>query len=149
MPIDYKRVALDDLRAYPLRREALENIKRKIAVLAQQYQSFGQRCADSVPVQGGESRTEDRMLSNIVERERLKLNYRVTKQCLSVTERGLAALSGEERRILTAFAEAGRADTRTADVLAGELGMDRSTVYRIRADALYRFTLSCYGIADL
>ncbi|WP_278658784.1 hypothetical protein [Ruthenibacterium lactatiformans] len=36
-----------------------------------------------------------------------------------------------------------------ADRLSGEMGMDRSTVYRIRNDALRRYTLCCYGLTEL
>lgn len=150
MPIDYKRVAMDDLRAYPALKAAMENIRDKLAALNARAEGLSAQAADRVPVQGGGNQQEQRMLDMIVERERLKLNYQADKKCVGIIERGLSALSEEERLILTEFARVNRGGEKyLADRLSGEMGMDRSTVYRIRNDALRRYTLCCYGLTEL
>lgn len=149
MAIDYKKVALDDLRTHPRRVESLQNLRERTVALKAQFEGIKVQNTNATPVQGGACRVEDRLVNNIVERERLKLNYRAVKPMVDIVERGLSALSGEQRTILTQFASAGRHDKGVADRLANELHMDRSTVYRLRDDALYKFTVSCYGIIDL
>ena len=82
MPIDYKRVAMDDLRAYPALKAAMENIRDKLAALNARAEGLSAQAADRVPVQGGGNQQEQRMLNVIVERERLKLNYQADKNAL-------------------------------------------------------------------
>ena len=150
MQRDYKQIALSDLRAYPARKAALRNLQDKISTLQHRFDGLDGASADAVPVQGGGNRQEDSMIDNIVERERLRLNYEVDKTVVKIMERGLAVLSEDERRIVLAFAEAQRGGERyVADRLAAEMNMDRSTIYRIRNDALRQYTIACYGVTDL
>lgn len=150
MQRDYKAIALSDLHAYPARKAALQNLKDKIVALQERFDGLSSASADAVPVQGGGNRQEDRMIDNIVERERLALNYAVDLKCVEIMERGLSVLSEDERRIVLAFAEAHRGGDRyVADHLAAEMNMDRSTIYRMRNDALRQYTLACYGVTDL
>jgi ArpU family phage transcriptional regulator len=97
-------------------------------------------------VQGGGSRIEDRMLSNIVERERLAHTYRAAKRLVELTERGLDGLDERERLVLERFyiTPAKNAVPR----LSEELFVEKSQVYRIKDDALYKFTICQYGISD-
>lgn len=150
MQRDYKAIALNDLRAYPARKAALQNLKDRIATLQKGFDGLSGATADTVPVQGGGNRHEERMINNIVERERLQLNYEVDRTCVEIMDRGLSVLSEDARRIILAFAEAKRGgDCYVADRLAAEMNMDRSTIYRIRNDALRQYTLACYGVAEL
>jgi len=50
MPIDYKRVAMDDLRAYPALKAAMENIRDKLAALNARAEGLSAQAADRVPV---------------------------------------------------------------------------------------------------
>lgn len=147
--MDWKLNALEDLRCYPHRKESLESMRDKIAALEAQYTSIKGQTTDTTPVQGGASHYEDRLLNNIVERDRLKINYRVAKTMVDIVERGLAGLTKDEAHILMEFAAAGRRDKGVADRLATGMHMDRSTVYRIMGEARYKFTIACYGIVDL
>lgn len=140
---------MDDLRAYTRQKNALRNIKERIAALQAQAEGLRTQRTDTVPVQGGASRTEERLLDSIVERDRLRENYRITRERVEAVERGLAALSEEERFVLMGFAEADRRDKCVAERLAASLHLGRATVYRIRDEALYRFTLQSYGVIDL
>jgi ArpU family phage transcriptional regulator len=145
--MDWKKSAIEDLQKYSRRRDSLDNIKTRIAALKEQYASV--KCAlgsDSVAVQGGGSRIEDRMLSNIVERERLAHTYRAAKRLVELTERGLDGLDERERLVLERFyiTPAKNAVPR----LSEELFVEKSQVYRIKDDALYKFTICQYGISD-
>lgn len=150
MQRDYKAIALSDLRAYPARKAALQNLKDKIAALQERFDGMSSATADAVPVQGGGNRQEEKMIDNIVERERLRLNYEVDRTCVEIMERGLAVLSPDEQHIVLSFADARRGgESYVADRLAAEMNMDRSTIYRMRNDALRQYTLACYGMVDL
>lgn len=145
--MDWKKSAIDDLRNYCRRRDSLDNIKARIAALKDQYASV--KCAlgsDPVPVQGGGAKIEDRMLSNIVERERLAHTYRAAKRLVELTERGLDGLDERERLVLERFFVAPAKGN--VGRLCGELGYEQAQVYRIKDDALYKFTIHEYGLAD-
>lgn len=149
MPIHYKDVAMDDLRAYGQQKQALQNIRERIAALQAQAEGVRSQLSDETPVQGGGNRIEERIINNIVERDRLKLNYQITKRNVERTERGLSILSEREREILISFAGADRRDKRVADRLAESFGISRHMVCAICDEALYRFTLCCYGVTEL
>lgn len=150
MPRDYREIAMKDLREYPSRKAAQQNLKDKIETLQNRFDGLSCASADTVPVQGGENRQEERIINNIVERERLKVNYDVNRKLLRIVETGLAILSDDERKILLALSQAGRNRERyVADRLADEMNMDRSTVYRMRWDALEKYTIACYGVTEL
>ena len=145
--MDWKKCAIEDLRNYSRRRDSLENIRGRIAALREQYASV--KCAlgsDSGAVQGGGNRIEDRMLSNIVERERLEHTYRAAKRLVDLTERGLNGLDERERLVLERFyVEPSKGNV---DRLSDELGYEQAQVYRIKNDALYKFTIHEFGIVD-
>lgn len=149
MGINYERVALNDLRTHPQREAALENLQARIAALKAQAEGLRAVSTDKVPVQGGASLSEERLIDNIVERQRLELNLRAVRPLVAIVRRGLGNLTQEERMILERFAQNGRRGDRTADILAEELHMSRRSVYRLEEEALRKFTLSCYGILDL
>lgn len=149
MSINYERVALNDLRTHPQREAALENLQARIAALKAQAEGLRAVSTDKVPVQGGASRSEERLIDNIVERQRLELNLRAVRPLVAIVRRGLDSLTDEERMVLERFAQDGRRGDRTADILAEELHMSRAAVYRREAEALRKFTVACYGIVDL
>ena len=145
--MDWKKCAIEDLRNYSRRRDSLENIKGRIVALREQYASV--KCAlgsDSGAVQGGGNRIEDRMLSNIVERERLEHTYRAAKRLVDLTERGLNGLDERERLVLERFyVEPERGNV---DRLCGELGYERSRIYQVKDEALYKYTIHEFGLLD-
>lgn len=145
--MDWKKCAIEDLRNYGRRRDSLDNIKSRITALKEQYASV--KCAlgsDTGAVQGGGNRIEDRMLSNIVERERLTHTYRAAKQLVDLTERGLSGLDERERLVLERFyVEPSKGNV---DRLCDELGYERAQVYRVKDQALYKYTICEYGLSD-
>ena len=145
--MDWKKCAIEDLRCYERRRSSLGNIQERIGALKDTYKSV--KCSmgsDAVAVQGGGSRIEDRMLSNIVERERLTYTYNAAAKLVELTERGLAGLDQRERRVLELFYLAPAKGN--VERLCDELGYEQRQVYRIKDEALYKFTVCQFGIID-
>ena len=145
--MNWRREAANDLMNYSRRKESLENMREQMAALKAQFGAIKSSSNDSTPVMGGgESRYEDRLLNNIVKRERLGLTYQATKRLVNVVEKGLSSLSEQERHVIDRFYI-----NRTKDYierLMSEMGYERSRVYQIKDDALYKFTICMYGLTD-
>lgn len=145
--MNYKQAAIDDLRNHAKRKEALRNIKDKIAALQAQYEASKTNTYGAAPVNGGASQTEDRWVNNIMERERLKVAYAATKRLVDIVERGLEGLTDEEREVLLEVANLrGRYD---AEAVAARHNMSRRTFFRVKDEALYKLTITMYGVSDL
>jgi len=145
--MDWKKCAIEDLHNYNARKESLENIIMRISALKDQSASV--KCSmnsDKIPVQGGGSKIEDRILSNLVERERLKHTYHATKRLVELTERGLAGLDERGRLILERFFIAPAKGN--VERLCGELGYEERNIYKLKDQALYDFTIREYGLMD-
>jgi len=142
--MDWKKEAENDLRLYGARCRALKNIKLRHQALKDELTALRGVSTDRVPVRGGASRMEDALVNNIVERQRLELTYRATSKLVNLTRQGLEGLSHQDRQLLTCFyVEPGRS---VADEMMEQLHLERSMVYRLREQALYRFTVSMYGM---
>lgn len=144
--MDWKKAAIEDLRNYTYHRDSIKNIPERIQALKEQFEAI--KCANSSrdPVQGGTSRVEDSMLNNIVERQRLHHTLIATKRLVCLVQRGLAGLDETERRVLDRFYI-----NRTrghVEMLENELHAESSTIYRIKDQALYKFTIAMYGLTD-
>ena len=145
--MDWKKAAEADLRSYEARLQALENIKTRIAAQKLNLEGFKTAAADKEPIKGGTSRHDDRMINCIVEIERLKRNYSVTSRLVQLIEKGLSGLSSEERDVLDCFYI--NREYRHIDTLRDKLHLEKSQIYKLKDLALYKFTISCYGIVDL
>lgn len=105
----------------------------------------GQR-TDKTPTQGGGSHWEDFLLDNIVERERLKLLRSANMRLITIIEKGLTPLNKTERRVLECFFIHRQRDH--IGSLIEELHLEQSQIYRIKDQALYKFTINMYGIEE-
>lgn len=138
--------AIDDLRKYRKMKESLKNIPEKIKILEIRFKTIKSGSSDFTPVQGGASRMEDNMLDNIVERERLKLLYHADGRLVQLIERGLSELTQEERLAVDLFYIDRPRDH--LEELVKRLGCEQAQVYRIKNNALYKFTVTMYGITE-
>lgn len=138
--------AITDLRKYSGMKESLKNIPERIYVLELRFQSIKSTTTDSTPVQGGGSHMEDTMLDNIVERERLKILYQADIRMVRLVERGLKSLSDEERTVIQLFYISRAEDY--INRLIKELKYEKSQIYRIKDEAIYKFTICMYGIEE-
>jgi DNA-directed RNA polymerase specialized sigma subunit len=142
----WKECAITDLRKYTGMQESLINIPEKIKVLEIRFKSVKSASSDATPVQGGGNHMEDAMLDNIVERDRLKILYQADLRLVKLIDRGLKSLSNEEKLVLNLFYI--NRTKHYLDELSKRLGYEQAQIYRIKNNALYKFTISMYGIME-
>ena len=146
--VNWEKVAIDDLRKYEKMRHSLVSIREKQAALDLQSGVIRSSFRDSEPVSGsGSSGAEDRLISNIVERERLDGNYQAVEKLVAQIDAALAMLDDQERLVLERF-YINRCPNHV-ERLCEELGCERSQVYRAKDEALRCFTISMYGLINL
>ena len=137
---------MEKLRRYDIMRQALRNIPEEIERLKEEATILRSASTDSIYVRGSGGRQEDARINNIVQRQELERNLLRVRQWLDVTERGLFALDEDERTILQhlyLYPQKGALDR-----LCTELGLEQSSVYRKRDQALHRFTAAIYGFSE-
>lgn len=143
----WKFKARDKLKDYPAKRASVINLQAEITRLESEARSIKSATADGTPVKGGGSGREDRLLSNIVEREELAAKLKRAKLEVAMVERCLDVLSQEDRRILDTMyvtREKGYVDR-----LMDEFGLlEESSLYKRANKALHRFTIAMYGATE-
>ena len=144
--MNWKREAIDKLKNYEARREALENIPKEIKRLESAYAGIRSATTDGTPVSGGSNTREDSMLSNIVHRDELKRRLKEARLWVAQVDKALAVLDDEERLVLDRF-YIHRAKGNVGE-LCERLNVEQATVYRKRDSALRRFTIALYGVTD-
>lgn len=146
--MEYYTFSINRLKDYEKRKQALENIPEQIKNLEMQFTAIRSATTDETPVQGGKgNRREDMLIYNISKREELKYNYSIVEREVNITEKGLAVLNDNEKRILYLFFVNRAKDY--IERLCDELFMSRTDVYRHKDAALKKFTMAVYGIVDL
>lgn len=141
--MNWKYEAIEKLRQYEAKKQALTSIPTEIARLESSMRSIRSATTDGTPVQGGGSTREDMMLSNIVHREELGRALEQARIWVRLVDAGLELLSPEERLVLDRFYI--HPAKGNVDRLCEELGIEQSSAYRRRDKALHRFTLCLYG----
>lgn len=145
--MDWKREAIDKLRCYAARKNALVSIPQEIRELEDAFAGIRSAATDGTPVHGGGSSREDMLLSNIAHRDELERSLRQAKGTVAIVERGLSVLDAEERLVLDRFyIHPARGN---ADRLCEELGIEKASVYRRKESALRRFTIALYGAVEI
>lgn len=145
--MDWKKEAIDKLRIYDARKNALTSIPQEIQRLEDAFSGIRSASADGTPVCGSGSGREDMLLSNIAHRDELRRSLRQAKTTVAIVERGLAVLDAEERLVLDRFyIHPARGN---ADRLCEELGIEKASVYRRKESALRRFTIALYGVVEI
>ena len=146
--VNWENVAIDDLRKYEKMRHSLVSIREKQAALDLQSGVIRSSFRDSEPVSGsGSSGAEDRLISNIVERERLDGNYQAVEKLVVRMDKALSMLDDQERLVLERFYI--NRSPGYVDRLCEELGYEVRNIYKIKDAALKKFTISMYGLIEL
>jgi len=143
----WKNEAMEKLRRYDAMRQALRNIPEELSRLKEDAAVLRGASTNTTPVRGGGGRREDALINNLMERQELEWTLRQVKRWLAVADRGLLALPQDERLILQRLY---LYPEKNAIVrLCNELGVEQSSIYRKRDQALQRFTLAMYGFSEL
>ena len=144
--MNWKREAVDKLKNYEARREALENIPKEIKRLESAYAGIRSATTDGTPISGGGNTREDSMLSNIVHRDELKRRLKEARLWVAQVDKALAVLDDKERHVLDRF-YIHRAKW-AVEALCESLNLEKSAVYDRRDKALRHFTLALYGVTE-
>ena len=87
---------------------------------------------------------DSQLVDAIVETERLKTNIRIAQSLITLVDRGLSALSDDERYVLEKLYMSDC--PRSTRALLERLGYSQRSLYRVRDRALRKFTLAMYGV---
>lgn len=144
--MNWQNEAINDLRNLNIRKTAITNLKSRLRDLEDDITSL-RGISNSTPVKGGTSKAEDAYINNIIMRDRLKKNLKVVARLVEMTESGLSCLDERQLAVLDGlFIQEGY---NRVDAVCNSLNIEQAQLYRIRKEALYRFTLGMYGIIDL
>lgn len=143
--MDWKKCAIEDLRKYNSMKASLDMMRERIESLNSSYKAIKCSTSDATPVKGGGNMAEDRLINNIVERERLKYNYLATEKLVNLIGRGIKGLDDKDIKILDAFYMTG---SRSVYKLMQDLGYEERQIYNLKDAALKKFTIEMYGITD-
>lgn len=144
--MNWKNEAMDKLRQYEARKNALKSILLEIEQLRVSRTGIRSASSDAMTVRGGGNGREDMLLSSIVKEEELERALRAAQIDVEMADGGLECLDNEERLILDRFYI--HPEKGAADRLAGELNLDTKTVYKRKDAALRHFTISLYGVTE-
>ena len=144
--MNWRKEAANDLRTYPERKAAIENIRERIEVLEEQFTSLKGISTDT-PVMGGMSRQEEKMLDNISEREKLSSSLKITEDLVKLTEKGLEVLEKRERQVLEGFYF--ERSENNVERLCEKFHLEKTRLYEIKDIALRKFTIAMYGTVEI
>lgn len=145
--MDWKKISIERLRDYEARKQALESIPEQIKTLEMNLTSVRSATTDGIPIRGNGNRREEMLINNIAMREELQNNYDIAEREVKITEKGLDALTKEQRRILYKFYIA--RSHGHIDALCEELCVEKSRVYTLKDEALKKFAVACYGVVEI
>ena len=142
--MNWKNEAIERLTKYAAMVQAVENIPLELSRLEKSSTGLRGCRTDKIRVSSSPSRQEDILLGNMIKQEALTRSYENAKAWVDTTAKALSVLNSDEERILQQmyiYPQKG-----VVNQLCSELGMEQSSIYRKRDQALYRFTLALFGI---
>ena len=146
--MNWQKISIERLKEYEARKTALQLLPEQIETLEAKYTAIRSAQTDATPIRGnGGNKREDALINNIVMRDELKQNLKIAEREIAVTEKGLAGLTDEQKRILDGFyINRGNGHVES---LCVELHLEKSRIYALKDEALKKFTLSCYGVVNI
>lgn len=148
MSVNWCVFSIQRLRDYENRKAAIDNITEQIKLLEEKFTAIRSSTTDATPVKGGnENKREEMLIHNIATREELQKNLDITIHEVELIEKGLAALTEDEKRILERFYI--NRSKGYVERLCDELFISKTELYRQKEEALKKFTMVCYGIVEL
>ena len=148
MGVNWAIFAIEKLKEYESKKTAIDNLTEQIELLEAKFTAIKSAATDSTPIKGGETnKREEMLINNITTREELINNREIIKHEIAMTEKGLAALSETELKILDYFYI--NRPKGYIERLCDELYISKTELYRQKDNALKHFTMVCYGIIEL
>lgn len=144
--MNWKQEAIERLEQYTAKHQSLTLIPEEIKRLESVAARLRGVQMDGVSVKRTDTRREDGILNNIVQREELGWALEQAQKWVDQVDTGLSVLDSEQKMILDRFYI--HSEKGVADSLAGDLAMDVKTVYRRKDAALKRFTIALWGCVE-
>lgn len=137
--MNWVAVAITDLREYKKRKRFLENVDSQLIWLENDFAALKGCATDSEAVDGGASKNEDHLLSNIVRRDKLKQNKKMAQEFIEQIDKTLSLMSKQQQDILTEFF----IDKKYGHVqrLMERYHIEQSRVYQLKNEAIRDFTM--------
>jgi len=145
--MDALKEAVRELKLYNYRKASLKNITKHLAELEDRTTRLKSSGDFKEVVSFGGMNSGDQLINLLSEIEDLKHNYNWVNHLINRVDRGLELLSPEERLVLEKFYI--RRTRRYLDELIEELFYERTSIYRMKDEALRKFTIALYGIERL
>lgn len=143
--MNWKNEAIDRLTRYTAMAQAVENIPKEIDRLERCVQQLRSQKVESPVKNKTPGPGDDVWIGNLIKRQELTDAYENARIWVDTTDGALSVLNREERMILEKMYVTPQRGV--VGLLCGELGVEQSSVYRKRDQALYRFTMALYGAA--
>lgn len=138
--MDWKREAIQSLRDYGLIQSGMESTYEQIKRLEESMTSTS-TAADKIPIQGGASTHEEKLVANIAKVGELRRAYEDAQHHCNLVEKALSCLQMEEEAILRSAYIEGLAPSEIAE----KMNYSIQWAYSARDRALRKYTLSYYG----
>jgi len=142
----WTEIAIQDLKRYEGLKRSVQAINERIELLEMEKCMISSMNTEKVMVQSTPKSVDDKLIDNIVQRERLVMNLEINQKLIGLIERGLSALNDTEKRVLDLFYIS--RSKNHIDTLMVELRYEKSMVYNLKDQALYNFTINMFGIPE-
>lgn len=145
--MNWQKEAIEDLKNYNNLKEGIKSLKLRINSLNNNYKAIKTGDFSMQKVQGGKNKSSDeRLIDNIAQRERLALVLKADQMLAERIEQGLQALNEQERMVIE---ELVIKDKKNAIIeLSRTLAYEKSKIYTMRNEAIRKFTIFMYGITE-
>ena len=143
--MNWKNEAIERLTRYSAMAQAVENIPKEITRLERSIQELRGCDPAKAPSAKNPGPGDDVLIGNIIKRQELSDSFENARIWVDTTQQALSVLNAEEKTILTKMYVT--PERGVVNQLCLALGVEQSSVYRKRDQALYRFTMALYGTA--
>lgn len=145
--MNWEHSAKEELRSYTKLRVAQQNLRERIAALEDRKVAIRTSTVTPVPTHGGGSQYEDKLLDTIVQLDGVRAELAATDSMVALIERGLDALTCNERLVLDKFYM--NRTARYVEELCDTLAVEQASIYRMAKRALYNYTVAAYGAGNM
>ena len=143
--MNWKNEAIERLTRYSAMSQAVENIPKEITRLERSIQELRGHRPDQLPGAKTPGPRDDALIGSIIKRQELSDSYENAKIWVDTTDQAMSVLNQEEKTILTKMYVT--PEKGVVNQLCFTFGVEQSSIYRKRDQALYRFTMALYGTA--
>jgi hypothetical protein len=145
--MNFKSLAIQNLKDYKLVRTGIENLRDKITDLEETIDGLRATSYDMDKIIApGKNTEEDRLIKAMDQVTVLKPALRYKERELERMEKAFQILTAEQRLILDRF-HVNRPENHI-DILCEELKIEKSQVYNLHDAALRAFTRAMYALVD-